>query len=306
MSFLQNEKIKNFYNSNKELNFEKINLLLIDLFENNNNPNKNFLTKNNINFKDEKDFIYNLFLNNSNNNIEKVKSIEFVLSKIFPNDEISKSNDSHIILKRENKNTIFIQNEEQLYNIDNTIVSNFIEIIKQNNTSGILISQYSGIIGKPNFSFDIINNNIILYIHNCNFDIDKIKTAIEVFDNIYKINSKDIMINKDILNNIYQEYEYFVNYKQTLIKLIQNDNNNIINYIKNINFDKLNSNLFNDFKSTTNVNFYTCNICNIYISNTLKGLAAHKKGCKRKYCNKINENNVNNVNNETNQIIENN
>ena len=34
--------------------------------------------------------------------------------------------------------------------------------------------------------------------------------------------------------------------------------------------------------SNETVGLHKCNLCNFYTSNTLKGLAAHKRGCKKK------------------------
>jgi hypothetical protein len=47
-----------------------------------------------------------------------------------------------------------------------------------------MISQTSNISTKENFQIDIINNNIVLYICNCNYEKDKIKLAISIIDNL--------------------------------------------------------------------------------------------------------------------------
>ena len=40
--------------------------------------------------------------------------------------------------------------------------------------------------------------------------------------------------------------------------------------------------LSNHFTLNNKTTHHTCDICNIYMSTTLKGIAAHKKGCKKK------------------------
>ena len=62
------------------------------------------------------------------------------------------------------------------------------------------------------------------------------------------------------------------------------NNYKLRNYTKNLNCDKLHKYLSNHFTLNNKLNSHTCDICNIYISNTLKGIAAHKKGCKKKMC----------------------
>ena len=70
-------------------------------------------------------------------------------------------------------------------NINNTITDFFIETIKKQNTSGIFISQHSGILNKSNFLIEVYNENIIVYIQYCKYDLEKIKNAIEIIDNLY-------------------------------------------------------------------------------------------------------------------------
>lgn len=273
----ENNNIINFYKTYKQFNFEIMNILFIELFEN------NIIDKKNI--KNEKELIHKIIYQESNTTLKCNKDIGIILSKIYPNDFIMKINDSHIILRRLNKQNIYIKNVENLLNTNNDDVNSFIEILKTDNVSGIFISQYSGIVDKPNYYIEIYNNNILLYIQNCYYNYDKIKDAVDIFDNLYKVlanKTNEININKKLFDEIFKEYEYFNNYKMSIIKLIQNNNNNVINYTKKMNMDNLHKCLSNFYVLDGKSSSYTCDICNVYISNTLKGIAAHKKGCKKK------------------------
>ena len=53
-------------------------------------------------------------------------------------------------------------------------VDKFIRDISKNEYNGIFISQHSGIVGKNNFQIDIHDKHILIYIHSCDYDIDKI------------------------------------------------------------------------------------------------------------------------------------
>ena len=67
-----------------------------------------------------------------------------------------------------------------------------------------------------------------------------------------------------------------------MISLDVNKNQNIIKQIECINFNCLDKYLFSKIDTNKTVGIYTCNICNTYTSNKLKGISAHKRGCKKK------------------------
>ena len=82
-------------------------------------------------------------------------------------------------------------------------IDKFIRDVNEHNISGIMLSISSGIANKKNFQIDITkNNNICIYIHNMNYDVEKLRLAIDIIDNLgskLKENKKSIAIAK--LNN---------------------------------------------------------------------------------------------------------
>ena len=93
---------------------------------------------------------------------------------------------------------------------------------------------------------------------------------------------KSFFLDKETLNEINSEYLLFQTKKDNIINLIHEYNNNIIKQIECINFNCLNKYLFSKIDTNKTVGIYTCNICNTYTSNKLKGISAHKRGCKKK------------------------
>ena len=273
-------KIQTFYNNNPKLNFEQMNLLFIDLFEkqkSNNEPDdfQNQL----VNFMS----IYKYEIGED--------ILEKLLNKINPTSEVILNTDNQIccsyILKRNNKSNILIESKEGETNINTNITDFFIETIKKQNTCGIFISQHSGILNKLNYQIEIYNENIVVYIQYCKYDPEKIKNAIEIIDNLYEklkqIKKDNIyLIDKETLNEINSEYLLFQTQRNNITALIQEYNSNIIKQIENINFNCLNKYLCSKIDSNKVVGIYKCNICNIYTSNKLKGISAHKRGCKNK------------------------
>ena len=192
------------------------------------------------------------------------------------------------ILKSQDKPTIIIENKESMMNIDTDITDCFIASLKEQNCCGIFISQHSGIINKENFKIEIYNGNIMIYVAKCKYDAEKIKNAIEIIYTLYdklKIfnNEMNPIISAVLLNDINKEYQTFLTYKESVIKFIKENNNTIIKQIENFKFDVLDKYLSTKFvENQNNCVIHKCNLCGVYTSKTLKGIAAHKKGCIKK------------------------
>jgi hypothetical protein len=261
-----NEKIYDFYNKNPQLNFEKINMDFIHILENM-LPTETIMP----------------YL--------KSCSMEMLLSKSFPCNEISINADKNYMLKRITKSNILFMCKTDLTNIESHYTDLFIKHIKETKGAGVFISQHSGIITKPDFHIDIVNNNVVIYIHNCNYDIDKIKNAINIIDilteklKLSTNNEEDqtqIVIEKDLLSTINAEYQTYIVSKEQLIQTIKESHKHVIHKLETFTFPILETYLSKNFTNKEHKQKYTCNICNNYISFKLKGMAAHKKGCKRK------------------------
>jgi hypothetical protein len=263
-----NNKIYDFYQSNPQLNFEKINMDLINIIENMSNTE---------------------FISTPMPYLKSL-SMEILLSKMYPCNEIIINNDKQknydYVLKRNNTPNVLFMCKTDMTNIESSYTDLFQKHVKETTSNGIFISQYSGIITKPDFQIDIINNNIVVYIHNCNYDIEKIKNAINIIDVLnakLKISTEQqFTIESDVLHNINNEYQIYLNCKEQLIKTIQDSYKQIINKLEKCNFPTLETYLSKNFINKEYKQKYTCDICTNYISYTLKGMAAHKKGCKRK------------------------
>ena len=263
-----NDKIYDFYQSNPQLNFEKINMDLINILENVSQSEENLMP----------------YL--------KSCSMEILLSKTFPCNEIIINADKNYILKRNNKSNILFTCKTDLTNIESHYTDLFMNQIKETTgVAGVFISHHSGIITKPDFHIDIINKSIIIYIHNCNYDVDKIKNAISIIDILtekLKLSTNNdetedhLIIEKDLLTTINNEYQSYVTSKEQLIKSIKESHKHVIHNLETFAFPMLETYLSKNFSNKEHKPKYTCDICKNYVSFKLKGMAAHKKGCKRK------------------------
>ena len=157
------------------------------------------------------------------------------------------------------------------------------------NKCGIFMSQCSGIITKQNFQIDICDSFVILYIHHLNLNEDLIKLGIQIIQSIYakiknNANKSNEMftISNDTMSEINNEYTLFCSHKEELQKLTKDIQGKMIYLLDKLKLSTLNNYLSTKFMNEPKNGIHKCNICNLYTSNTLKGMAAHKRGCKKK------------------------
>ena len=91
-------------------------------------------------------------------------------------------------------------------------------------------------------------------------------------------------ISKEILEEINKEYQQFAVQKDNLIGILKESNKKSLAQIEDFKFPTLDKYLSNKFASTANVtrltHQYTCDICNVFTTNTVKSLSAHKRAHK--------------------------
>lgn len=275
-----------------------------DRLKTNLNEIKN-ITNNNFTNQEQLNNNLQLFLNQYKVSSKKgefgEKLLESILTNLFPSSEIinttGQTSSGDFILKRDNKVKILIENKNyDSINVPKKEVDKFIFDIEMQNCCGILMSQKSGISLKNNFQIDIKNKNVLIYIHNMNYDSDKILLACDIIDNLTnKINElsncdNTINISSNSLQLINEQYQRFIAKKEAIIFQINDNTKKIIESIKEMELGELNNILLNSFTNTKIQNF-KCNICNIYIGSNNKALSNHKRYCKHKTKNITDETN---------------
>lgn len=133
-----------------------------------------------------------------------------------------------IIFQQKGKPKILIENKDhESHNVPKADVSKFIRDCDIQNCCGIMLAQHRGITNKNDFELQFNNGNVLLYVHKVKFDIEKISMAIDIVENFkikmdeMNISHSDIVINKDIMNDINNEFMYFVNQKSNLLKYVK-------------------------------------------------------------------------------------
>ena len=190
------------------------------------------------------------------------------------------------IMKRFDKPTIMFENKEYEFNVPKDEVQKFIRDIENLNTNGVLISQNTGIVYKRNFQIDINKGNVLVYIHNCEYSPDKIKTAIDIIDYLYKqirdigVDDDANVISSEVLDSINDDFQNFLNQKESLLMIVRDFNKKISTQIDDIQFPTLEKYLSNKYASVKATSLI-CDVCNQFSARNKQSLSAHKRACSK-------------------------
>jgi hypothetical protein len=226
-----------------------------------------------------------------------------ILLSLFPcaqidyvGNEIKETGD--IILIRNNKPKILIENKDHdACNVPKHDVDKFIRDCEIQQCCGIMFSQNRGIANKENYELQINNGNVLLYVHNVNFDNDKIKTAIEIVEQ-FKIKFDEINADNDVCNietslleEINKEFNNYTSQKHSLLKLVKDFNEKINSSINDLKMPCLEQFLSKHYATSSNQGNNICKYCEKYVP---KSLSQHYRYCidKKNFDKKNLNNNV--------------
>lgn len=218
-----------------------------------------------------------------------------VLTRMYNSAEIhiqpsAMNSSGTILLKRLRKPNILVENKDYPENISVDEINNFMSLIEEHNCNGIFVSQNSGISNKKNYQIDILNNNIVVFLHSVEYCSTKISSAVDIIDHLsmkmrtYKDTTKneDITIPKDVLDTINDEYQLFMNQKNAVIDVLKESQKKVLSQLDEVRFPCLDKFLSTKYSLPVQKTGLKCDVCKLFNANNLKALAAHKRGCNRK------------------------
>lgn len=199
---------------------------------------------------------------------------EFQNSDVCNIDQMS-INQNVIQMKKDNKPFVLIYSERTLdINISKKDVEHFYKEIKENNSCGILCNSNSGIANRDNFEIDIQDSNVYIFIPNHDYDIKLFRLAVQIIYNVYdmiKDNDGAIEIDKELLQRLKLEYNYFVTIRHKHLESIK---------ASTIALEKLELIQLDHFFKRTHINSedkpYSCQMCGTKFG-TDKSLKSHLK-----------------------------
>ena len=238
----------------------------------------------------------NDFLNKYKNNSSSKGNVSeaelyYMLQSIMPSDEIIKvssdtaSCDFKVVRMDKSKPAILFENKDYSRSVTTDEVKKFERDLQVQKIHGIFISQKSPITFKNQFQIDIINGLIHIYIPNAEYDTNKIKIAIDIIDSLsiklYAINntSNEYSISKEDLDEILEEYKFFITQKLQMIDTIRSVTKQLIDKMEDIQLPKLKK-LFIKIGNIENDNDFKCTLCNSWSGKNKASLGAHIRNCK--------------------------
>jgi hypothetical protein len=236
----------------------------------------------------ELDSIFNKYRTTQINQQVCDRQITQVLTKLYNTAEIAIQS-GMIMLKRQRKTNILIDNKDSEENVSVDDINRFISNIDEHHCNGIFISQQSGISTKKNYQIEIHNNNILVFVHNAEYSPSKIEIAIDIIDNISSKmrqfkpgHMEDCAIPKDILDAINNEYQIFISQKAAVVEVFKESQKKVLTQIDEFRFPALDKFLSTKYYAPIQKPGLKCDLCKSFCGNNLKALAAHKRGCARK------------------------
>jgi len=210
-----------------------------------------------------------------------------VLNKMFPTAEVLNTTalkaSGDFLLKRTGKQTILLENKNYETNVNIDEIKKFLRDVNETKTHGIMMSQYSGIVSKPNGFIEINDGKVIIYLHNVDYSAEKIKMAIDVIDilserleeisNVEEIDG--YIIKKEVLDKINDQFQLFLSQKEVVITTVKEMNKKLLAQIEDMKIPDLSLFLNDKYASIQNQQF-ACEVCNLPFQNK-RSLASHKK-----------------------------
>jgi hypothetical protein len=222
--------------------------------------------------------------NFSNNSSKKGQVAETVLLNIltesFPDTEVLDTshnpNSGDIQLVKENKPTILIDSKNfGSKTVPKRDLDKFYNDIQQNNCSGILCNAFGGIANKQHFEIDIVDKNIIVFIHSHQFDSNMFKLATNIIYNMHQElkdkQSDCIILDQRLYQNIKIEYNYYIQTFRHHLDIIKAN----VNSLSQLSFTLL-DNFFKRKATNVELKQFSCHICSAQLS-TEKILKTHLK-----------------------------
>ena len=212
-----------------------------------------------------------------------------ILRGLFPSGEIeyvgSQKESGDIMIHRKDKQKILVENKcYESKTVGSDQVKKFIHDVDTQNCSGLFLSQEGGIVNKHNFEINIHNRNVLLYVHNVNYDPAIIKIAVDIIDSFKsKLDeitlTDDYSISNDTLEEINKEYQLFVEQKLAQLKMVKDFSQKMIKSIEDVQLPSLEKMLSSRFGYTTSGKFI-CEKCHFVGKNRL-ALSVHKRTCDK-------------------------
>ena len=167
-----------------------------------------------------------------------------VLEQSFPSAQIEATppgvgERGDVILSRPNRLSQLIEDKNHKTTLSQGHIDKFVHDIEAQGCSGIFISEKSGIVGKDDMEINVHGEKVLVYIHNCDYDIIKIKMALAAIDHLeplLKGSLEDVHISQDTIKEICNEMKAASQRKIDILKTMNSQHDTLKAMIDEIQF----------------------------------------------------------------------
>jgi hypothetical protein len=216
--------------------------------------------------------------------------LETILTEMYPTAHVENTTSQtacgDFMIHRDGFPDVLIENKNYERNVDPEEIKKFLRDVMNKDCSGIMMSQLSGIVSKPNFFIEIHNGKVLVYLHKVYFSKDQIKMAMDVIDHLSSrlvsiVNTEEengISIRKEVMDKINLEVQLFVKNKEMMATTIKESSRKLLLQLEELQLPELSLFLNDKYASIQNQQFI-CDICNRSFP-TKRGLGHHRKAHK--------------------------
>jgi hypothetical protein len=211
------------------------------------------------------------------------------LQNVFPTDEIidcrSETASCDFMVNRKDPKlpSILVENKDYGRQVETREVVKFERDIQERKCHGIFLSQSSGITFKEPFHIDIIEGLIHVYVPNVMFNIDKIKIAVDIIDNLAPALSfveenyeqDNLIISNAEIDLLTDEYKKWGEKRNQTIELMRSAMTNV----ESMKLPSVQNILISAGKINASASLM-CPCCKNYMGKSKQSLAAHMRKCK--------------------------
>jgi len=178
---------------------------------------------------------------------------------------------------------VMLENKNYQRNVEQEEVDKFLRDAAAQRCSAVMISQFSGIVSKPNFFIEVNDGHVLVYLHNVQYAKDLIRLAVDVVDHLEprlqaQGEAAAATLSKEALDGINAEVQAFAKKKEALAASVRESSRALLAQLDELHLPLL-FKLLSDTYTSPQTQAYVCGVCNGAFT-TRRGLSLHKRSHK--------------------------
>ena len=178
--------------------------------------------------------------------------LEQILTQFYPTAfirmtrTVRASGDMILEREEEGKPRILFENKNYSRNVRLEETRKFLRDVTEQHCSGIMLSQFSGIVGKPDGFIEINDGHVLVYLHNVDANAMKIQMAVNVVDQLAgklatlnKDADNDVTIDKAVLDSINHQFTTFLKMKELIISTAKDYHRKLVGQLDDLQMPNL-------------------------------------------------------------------